>query len=150
MTSPKPFYEVKSKMDSFSDPEINWHSRASRESDRDSNEIRFRDVSNTIISSAPKERFRLGYFSVMCLVINRMIGTGIFNTPSTSMRGTQSIGISLLFWVVGMIYTFAGVHVFVEYGLNTPRYDFEGAEVGVPRSGGALNYVSSPILPSDL
>lgn len=27
-----------------------------------------------IVTVAPKERFRLGYFDVMCLVINRMIG----------------------------------------------------------------------------
>lgn len=29
---------------------------------------------NQIVTFAPKERFRLGYFDVMCLVINRMIG----------------------------------------------------------------------------
>lgn len=29
---------------------------------------------NGIVTYAPKERFRLGYFTVCCLVINRMIG----------------------------------------------------------------------------
>lgn len=29
---------------------------------------------NEILTVAPKERFRLGYFDVMCLVMNRMIG----------------------------------------------------------------------------
>lgn len=29
---------------------------------------------NGIVTYAPKERFRLGYFDVCCLVINRMIG----------------------------------------------------------------------------
>lgn len=29
---------------------------------------------NEIVTEAPQERFRLGYFDVMCLVMNRMIG----------------------------------------------------------------------------
>ncbi|OCL12418.1 amino acid transporter [Glonium stellatum] len=96
---------------------------------------------NTIITKAPEKRFRLGYWSVMGLVINRMIGTGIFNTPSTAMRGTRSVGITLLFWLCGAIYTLAGTHLHIEYGLTTPRYEFEGVEQGIPRSGGALNYL---------
>lgn len=34
----------------------------------------FSDNPNEIVTYAPKERFRLGYFDVACLVINRMIG----------------------------------------------------------------------------
>lgn len=30
---------------------------------------------NGIVTHAPKESFRLGYFDVFCLVINRMIGS---------------------------------------------------------------------------
>ena len=58
------------------------------------------------------------------------------------MRGTHSVGITLLFWLCGAIYTFAGTHLHIEYGLTTPRYEFEGVEQGIPRSGGALIYVS--------
>lgn len=32
------------------------------------------DNPNGIFTSAPKEAFKLGYFDVMCLVLNRMIG----------------------------------------------------------------------------
>ena len=32
------------------------------------------DNPNRIVTFAPKERFRLGYFDVMCLVLNRTIG----------------------------------------------------------------------------
>lgn len=96
---------------------------------------------NTIVTSAPETRFRLGYWSVMGLVINRMIGTGIFNTTSTVMRGTHSVGITLMFWFCGAIYTFAGTYLHIEYGLSTPRHVYEGTEQGIPRSGGALNYL---------
>jgi hypothetical protein len=63
-------------------------------------------------------------------------------TPGTLMTNTRSTGVSLLFWFAGVIYALAGVHVFMEYGLNVPRYVFEGLEQGIPRSGGDLNYVS--------
>ncbi|KAI5458244.1 amino acid permease-domain-containing protein [Mariannaea sp. PMI_226] len=96
---------------------------------------------NEIITYPPKERFRLGIFDVMCLVINRMIGTGIFISPQRIMQGTHSTGASLLLWFAGSIYCLAGVHVYIEYGLNAPRYIFRGVEQSVPRSGGDLNYL---------
>lgn len=68
-------------MSDFTDAERSFGSRASRESDRDSDEIRFRDVSNTIITKAPRGRFKLGYFSIAGLVINRMIGMRNSFTP---------------------------------------------------------------------
>ncbi|KAF7561456.1 hypothetical protein G7046_g2689 [Stylonectria norvegica] len=97
--------------------------------------------SNQIVTFAPKERFRLGYFDVTCLVLNRMIGTGIFNSPQRVMQGTHSTGASLLLWFAGIIYCLAGTHVYIEYGLNVPRYTIEGIEQSVPRSGGDLNYL---------
>ncbi|EEY20987.1 high-affinity methionine permease [Verticillium alfalfae VaMs.102] len=96
---------------------------------------------NGIVTYAPKERFRLGYFTVSCLVINRMIGTGIFMSPQRVIQGTMSTGASLLFWVAGIIYCICGTHVYIEYGLNIPRYVINGVEQSVPRSGGDLNYL---------
>jgi hypothetical protein len=62
------------------------------------------------------------------------------------MRGTRSVGITLLFWLAGAIYTIAGTHLNIEFGLTTPRHKFEGVEQGIPRSGGTLNYVRVSIL----
>lgn len=58
------------------------------------------------------------------------------------MIGTGSTGASLLFWFAGIPYCLAGAHVYVEYGLNVPRYVIDGVEQSVPRSGGDLHYVS--------
>lgn len=99
------------------------------------------DNPNEIVTFAPKEAFKLGYFDVVCLVVNRMIGTGIFNSPHRVMEGTHSTGASLLLWFAGMIYCLAGTHVYIEYGLNVPRYVINGVEQSVPRSGGDLNYL---------
>ncbi len=125
-----------------------FHEEPARAEDRtDADSYRldiFNDVDNPnqIITYAPKERFRLGYFDVICLILNRTIGTGIFNSPQRVMAGTGSTSVSLLFWFVGIVYCFAGTHVYCEYGLSVPRYTVNGLEQAVPRSGGDLNYVS--------
>jgi len=63
-------------------------------------------------------------------------------SPQRVMQGTRSTGTALLFWVAGIIYCVSGVHVYIEYGLNVPRYVINGVEQSVPRSGGDLNYLS--------
>ena len=49
---------------------------------------------------------KLGVLSTSLLIINRMIGSGIFSTPSTITQATDSVGASLFFWVLGGIITF--------------------------------------------
>jgi hypothetical protein len=58
------------------------------------------------------------------------------------MTGTKSVGVTLLFWFAGAVFTIAGAYLIVEFGLTIPRYYFDGVEQGIPRSGGTLNYVS--------
>jgi hypothetical protein len=55
--------------------------------------------------------------------------------------GTNNTGASLFFWFAGILYGLSGAHVYVEYGLNVPRYVIDGIEQTVPRSGGDLHYV---------
>ncbi|KAJ2904569.1 hypothetical protein MKZ38_007768 [Zalerion maritima] len=119
-----------------------------------------------IVTDAPREKFQLSYLDVICLVINRMIGeirplppsttiileslltifafhtgTGIFVTPGKALHATRSVGVTLLLWFFGIFYSMSGAHVYVEYGLNVPRYIIDGVEQSVPRSGGDLNYL---------
>ncbi|KAF1972410.1 hypothetical protein BU23DRAFT_580989 [Bimuria novae-zelandiae CBS 107.79] len=103
-------------------------------------EILLENISNSIITKAPEERFRLGYWTVVGLIVNRVIGTGIFDSPTTIMIGTSSTGVTLLFWAAGAVYTIAGAYLSVEFGLTTPRHKFEGMKQGIPRSGETLNY----------
>lgn len=57
------------------------------------------------------------------------------------MKGVQSPGVAILLWFCGCIYGLCGAHVFLEYGLNVPRYVIDGVEQSVPRSGGELHYL---------
>ncbi|KAK3366786.1 amino acid permease-domain-containing protein [Lasiosphaeria ovina] len=94
-----------------------------------------------VVTDAPDERFRLGFFDTTCMVINRIIGTGIFNSPTAVMQGTKSAGGALLLWFFGIFYGLAGTHMYIEYGLTIPRYVIDGIEQAVPRSGGDLHYL---------
>lgn len=47
----------------------------------------------------------------------------------------------MLLWFFGILYSLSGAHVYIEYGLNVPRYVIDGVEQAVPRSGGDLHYL---------
>ncbi|RDA83708.1 hypothetical protein CP532_0223 [Ophiocordyceps camponoti-leonardi (nom. inval.)] len=53
----------------------------------------------------------------------------VFSTPSAIFAATGSVGISLMLWLFGGIFSFCGLSVYLEYGL------------AIPRSGGEKNYL---------
>ncbi|KAJ7466833.1 APC amino acid permease [Mycena galericulata] len=72
---------------------------------------------------------RTGLTSAVFLVFNRVIGTGIYATPSVILRTSGSVGVALLMWLLGALLAAAGTAVYVELG------------TGLPRSGGEKNYL---------
>ncbi|KAG6329414.1 hypothetical protein ID866_9676, partial [Astraeus odoratus] len=63
----------------------------------------------------------LGVFSCTMLIVGRIIGTGIFSTPSSILSSTGSVGASLLLWVAGFILSFCGLFIWLEFGTMFPR-----------------------------
>ncbi|GME81945.1 unnamed protein product, partial [Ambrosiozyma monospora] len=59
--------------------------------------------------------YQVTYFTAFYLVMEGVIGTGIFATPATITKSLGSIGASYLFWVVGFLVTLLQVFVYVEY-----------------------------------
>lgn len=49
---------------------------------------------------------KLGITGAVFLILNKMIGTGIFSTPSGIFAATGSVGVSLMLWVIGGLPTF--------------------------------------------
>lgn len=56
------------------------------------------------------------------LIFNRIIGTGIFATPSAILELCGSVGLSLFIWVAGMVIAMAGTAVYLEWGTAIPKY----------------------------
>lgn len=71
----------------------------------------------------------LGVFSSSLLMLNKMIGTGIFSVPSSVYALTGSVAGSIFLWLLGGIAAYAGLNVYLEFGLK------------IPRSGGEKNYL---------
>ncbi|OXV09351.1 hypothetical protein Egran_02879 [Elaphomyces granulatus] len=76
-----------------------------------------------------KKREFLGYRSTCALTLNRIIGSGIFVAPPVILSITGSKGLSLILWLVGGVITWAGLFVYLEYGIQFPL------------TGGELHYI---------
>jgi hypothetical protein len=59
---------------------------------------------------------QIGVVSAVFIIFNRMIGTGIFATPSYILSLSGSVGMSLIMWVIGSIIAAAGMWVYVVWG----------------------------------
>ncbi|TFK41799.1 APC amino acid permease [Crucibulum laeve] len=79
--------------------------------------------------NVPRGKRQLGTFSAIFLIFNRIIGTGIYATPSNILRSSGSVGVSLIMWLVGAFIAACGTAVYIELG------------TGLPRSGGEKNYL---------
>ncbi|KDN34675.1 hypothetical protein K437DRAFT_271416, partial [Tilletiaria anomala UBC 951] len=63
---------------------------------------------------------QIGVISAMFLMINRIVGTGAFATTSTILAQSGSVGMSLVYWVVGAIIAGAGFAVYAEFATAIP------------------------------
>ncbi|KAJ7115061.1 APC amino acid permease [Mycena crocata] len=79
--------------------------------------------------NVPRSKRQLGLTSAVFLVFNRVIGTGIYATPSVILRTSGSVGVAMLMWLLGALIAAAGTAVYVELG------------TGLPRNGGEKNYL---------
>ncbi|KAJ7622004.1 high-affinity methionine permease [Mycena polygramma] len=80
--------------------------------------------------AVPQEKRTIGLVSAVFIIFNRIIGTGIFATPSSILASAGSVGLALFMWVIGALIAASGLAVYVEFG------------TGLPRSGGELTYLS--------
>ncbi|KAL1871905.1 methionine permease [Diaporthe australafricana] len=81
------------------------------------------------IFDAREAKRQIGIPTAIFLIVNRIIGTGIFATPSTILGLSGSVGLSLFMWVAGMLIALAGTAVFMEFG------------TAIPKNGGEKNYL---------
>lgn len=81
------------------------------------------------ISPLASDAEKLGVMSTSLLMLNKMIGTGIFSVPSSVYALTGSVAGSIFLWLVGGLASYAGLNVYLEFGLK------------IPKSGGDKNYL---------
>ncbi|KAK0102081.1 hypothetical protein ONS96_006045 [Cadophora gregata f. sp. sojae] len=92
-------------------------------------------------SGAPVEKesplgYDVNWFTIIFLNIGQMIGTGVFSTPGSILKGLGSVGLSLIFWLIGFLVAAAGMCTYLELAAYFPNRS--GAQVvyleqGYPR-----------------
>ncbi|KAI6778273.1 High-affinity methionine permease-like protein [Emericellopsis cladophorae] len=85
------------------------------------------DVEDGRLEAAREAKRTIGITTAAFLIFNRVIGTGIFATPSAILSLSGSVGLSLIMWLVGGLIAAAGTAVYVEFG------------TGIPKNGGEKN-----------
>ncbi|KAL2822905.1 amino acid permease-domain-containing protein [Aspergillus granulosus] len=66
------------------------------------------------------EQKPLRTLDVACLIINKMIGGGIFVSPRIVAHLTGNKIIALALWIFGGVYSFCSIYIYLEYGLAWP------------------------------
>ncbi|VUC30570.1 unnamed protein product [Clonostachys rosea] len=71
--------------------------------------------------------YHVNWLTIIFLNVNHMVGTGIFSTPATILRLTGSVGLALVYWVIGFLLAVAGLGVHLEFTSYFPTRS--GSEV---------------------
>ncbi|KAK1961672.1 high-affinity methionine permease [Colletotrichum sublineola] len=77
-------------------------------------------------TSSPLE-YGVGPITIVFLNIGMMIGTGVYSTPSSILKGTGSVGQSMIYWALGFLTSIASFSVYLEFASYFPNRS--GSEV---------------------
>lgn len=81
--------------------------------------------------SEQQKSHKLGTLSCVSLITNKMIGTGLFSTPSIIFKYCNgNVPLYLGLWVLGAFIIFSGLLIYLEFALNLPL-----------QNGGEKNYL---------
>ncbi|KAG7132932.1 High-affinity methionine permease like protein [Verticillium longisporum] len=90
----------------------------------------YQEAAGAPVESKSPLGYHVNWVTVIFLNINMMIGTGIFSTPGNILRNTGSVGLALIYWVIGFFMAAAGLAVYLELASYFPN-----------RSGGEVVYL---------
>ncbi|EGW32422.1 high-affinity methionine permease [Spathaspora passalidarum NRRL Y-27907] len=99
------------------------------EQDTDAHSLSTGSEQNVGVVQVDKNVKEIGVISAAFLMLNRMLGAGVFSTGSTIFALSGSVGTSLMMWFAGTIIALSGLLVYMELGS------------AIPRNGGEKNYL---------
>ncbi|KAK5685077.1 hypothetical protein LTS10_003152 [Elasticomyces elasticus] len=101
------------------------------------------DLNHERLEHVPQNDNKIGKWTIVALILNRIVGSGIFLTPHRILAGTGCVGGALLLLVLGAVISICGLYVSLECGESMPQRQIHGepAPRGVPRSGGEKNFL---------
>ncbi|KAJ5166930.1 uncharacterized protein N7482_005711 [Penicillium canariense] len=64
---------------------------------------------------------KIGVFGAISLIVNKIVGAGIFSTPASIFQLSGSPGMALILWVIAGAISTCGAMVMLEFGTSIPR-----------------------------
>ncbi|XP_014556384.1 hypothetical protein COCVIDRAFT_100056 [Bipolaris victoriae FI3] len=89
--------------------------------------IAYQEASGAPVETHSPLGYNVGPITIVFLNLSKMIGTGIFSTPASILKGTGSVGLSLIFWTIGFFTSISSLSVYLEYAAYFPSRS--GSEV---------------------
>ncbi|KAI9708247.1 MAG: hypothetical protein M1820_004201 [Bogoriella megaspora] len=87
----------------------------------------YQEASGAPVESTSPLGYSVGWVTVVFLNLSKMVGTGIFSTPSTILAGAGSVGLALFYWFIGFLISAATLSVYLEFASYFPSRS--GSEV---------------------
>jgi amino acid transporter len=87
----------------------------------------YQEVSGAPVETRSTLGYHVGSITIIFLNISKMIGTGVYSTPATILKGTGSVGLSMIYWFIGYIISASSLAVYLEYASYFPNRS--GSEV---------------------
>lgn len=87
----------------------------------------YQEASGAPVESVSPLGLHVTSFTTVFLNIGQMIGTGVFSTPASILKGVGSVGLSMIFWTIGFLIAASQLSVYTELATFFPNRS--GAEV---------------------
>ncbi|RMD40167.1 hypothetical protein DV735_g4955, partial [Chaetothyriales sp. CBS 134920] len=90
-------------------------------------EVSYQEVSGAPVESRSTLGYHVGKVTILFLNLSMMVGTGVYSTPPSILKGTGSVGLSLIYWFIGFLIAASSLSVYLEFASYFPSRS--GAEV---------------------
>ena len=89
--------------------------------------VTYQEANGAPVESTSPLGYAAGPITIIFLNISKMIGTGVYSTPSTVLSGTGSVGLALIYWTLGFFISLSSLAMYLEYLAYFPNRS--GSEV---------------------
>lgn len=87
----------------------------------------YQEVSGAPVETHSPLGYHVGSVTIIFLNLSKVVGTGVYSTPSAILKGTGSVGLSLIYWFIGFLIACSSLSVYLEYASYFPSRS--GSEV---------------------
>ncbi|KAH8699188.1 amino acid permease-domain-containing protein [Talaromyces proteolyticus] len=89
--------------------------------------VTYQDAAGAPVEKNSPLGYSVSFWISLFLNINQMVGTGIFSTPATILKGVGSVGLTMIYWFIGYLLSQSTLAVYLELSACFPSRS--GSEV---------------------